>query len=148
MICIPVLPLGRSICVQASEVVSSSAALPLTDCGHRASNMQTPAPVRPQPLLFAEMRWLLVTGTGQVNVQHVARGCLKPSALAVLPSSSSGSSKTKNRPFHRIVDWFGLEVTLKIIYFQPRLPCHRQEHLPLNQVAQRPIPPSLEKVQG
>lgn len=77
MICIPVLPLGRSICVRASEAVSSSAALPLTDCGHRAPNMQTPAPLRAEPLVFAEMLWLRATGTGQENVQHVdGDGCI------------------------------------------------------------------------
>jgi len=35
---------------------------------------------------------------------------------------------------HRIIEWFGLEVTLKMICFQP--PCHEQGHLPLDQVAQ------------
>ena len=41
---------------------------------------------------------------------------------------------------------FGLEGTLKIIWFQP--PCHGQGHLPPHQVAQSPIQPSLEHCQG
>jgi len=47
---------------------------------------------------------------------------------------------------HRIIEWFGLEVTLKISWFQP--PCHEQGHLPLDQVAQSPIQPGLEHFQG
>ena len=47
---------------------------------------------------------------------------------------------------HRIIEWFGLEGTLKIIWFQP--PCHGQGHLPLDQVAQSPIQPGLEHCQG
>jgi len=35
---------------------------------------------------------------------------------------------------HRIIEWFGLEETLKIIWFQP--PCHQQGHLPPDQGAQ------------
>lgn len=35
---------------------------------------------------------------------------------------------------HIIIEWFGLEGTLKIIKFQP--PFHGQEHLPLDQVVQ------------
>jgi len=31
---------------------------------------------------------------------------------------------------HRITEWFGLEETLKIIWFQPL--CHEQGHLPLD----------------
>jgi len=45
-----------------------------------------------------------------------------------------------------ITEWFGLEGTLKIIYFQP--PCHGQGHLPLDQVAQSPIQPGLEGFGG
>jgi len=51
--------------------------------------------------------------------------------------------KTNN---HRIVEWFGLEGTLEIIYFQP--PGHGQGHLPPDQVAQSPIQPGLEHFQG
>uniref|UniRef100_A0A8C3PLQ6 Uncharacterized protein n=1 Tax=Calidris pygmaea TaxID=425635 RepID=A0A8C3PLQ6_9CHAR len=47
---------------------------------------------------------------------------------------------------HRIIEWFGLEGTLKIIEFQT--PCHGQGHLPLDQVAQSPIQPGLEHLQG
>jgi len=43
---------------------------------------------------------------------------------------------------HRIIEWFGLEGTLKIIWFQPS--CHEQGHLPLAQVAQSSIQPGLE----
>jgi len=48
--------------------------------------------------------------------------------------------------FHRIIEWFGLEGTLKIIRFQ--LPCHKEGHLLLDQVAQSPIQPGLEHCQG
>lgn len=47
---------------------------------------------------------------------------------------------------HWIIEWFGLEWTLKIIFFQS--PCHRQGHLQLHQVAQSPIDPGLEQFQG
>jgi len=46
---------------------------------------------------------------------------------------------------HRIIEWFGLEGTLKIIWFHP--PCHEQEHLPPDQVAQSSIQPGLEYCQ-
>jgi len=36
-------------------------------------------------------------------------------------------------PAHSIIEWFGLEGTLKIIWFQPS--CHGQGHLPPDQVA-------------
>ena len=45
----------------------------------------------------------------------------------------------------RIIEWFGLEGTIKIIQFQP--PHYRQGHLPLDQVAQSPIQPGLECLQ-
>jgi len=47
---------------------------------------------------------------------------------------------------HRIIEWFGFEETLKIIWFQP--PCHEQRHLPPDQVAQSSIQPGLEHCQG
>ena len=47
---------------------------------------------------------------------------------------------------HRIIEWFGLEGTLKIIWFQP--PCHQQGHLPPDQVAQSSVQPGLEPCQG
>jgi len=47
---------------------------------------------------------------------------------------------------HRIIDWFELEGTFKIIWFQP--PCHEQGHLPLDEVAQSSIQPGLEHCQG
>ena len=47
---------------------------------------------------------------------------------------------------YRIIEWFGLEGTLKIIWFQP--PCHEQEHLPPAQGAQSSIQPGLETCQG
>jgi len=37
----------------------------------------------------------------------------------------------------RIIEWFGLEGTLRIIWFQPS--CHEQGHLPPAQVAQSSI---------
>ena len=46
----------------------------------------------------------------------------------------------------KIIEWFGLERTFKIIYLQP--PCYRQEYLPLGQVAESPIQPGLECFQG
>jgi len=49
-------------------------------------------------------------------------------------------------PFHRIIEWFELEGTLNITWFQP--PCHEQGHLPLDQVAQSSIQPGLERFQG
>jgi len=48
---------------------------------------------------------------------------------------SFGSAQV--RVLHRIIEWFGLEGTLKIIWFQP--PCDEQGHLPLDQVAQSSI---------
>jgi len=47
---------------------------------------------------------------------------------------------------HRIIEWFELEGTLKVIQFQ--CPCNRWAHLPLDQVAQSPIQPGLEHCQG
>jgi len=47
---------------------------------------------------------------------------------------------------HRIIEWFGLAGTLKIIWFQP--PCHEQGHLPLDQVAQSSIQPGFEHFHG
>lgn len=41
-------------------------------------------------------------------------------------------------------DWFGLEGTLKVISFQ--LPCCGQGHLPLDQAAQGPTQPGLERI--
>ena len=46
----------------------------------------------------------------------------------------------------RIIEWFGLQGTLKIIWFQP--PWHGQGHLPLDQVAQSPNQLGLECFQG
>jgi len=40
------------------------------------------------------------------------------------------------------LEWFGLEGTLQVIWFQP--PCHEQGYLPLDQVAQSSIQPGLE----
>ena len=39
-----------------------------------------------------------------------------------------GLSVLKLVDSHRMIEWFGLEGTLKIIWFQP--PCHEQGHLP------------------
>ena len=47
---------------------------------------------------------------------------------------------------HRIIEWFGLEGTLKINAFQP--PCHEQGHRPPAQGAQSSIQPGLEPCQG
>ena len=62
--------------------------------------------------------------------------------LISLPSSWYGAV------FHiyRITEQFGYERTLKITEFQ--LPCPGQGHLPLDQVAQSPIQPGLEHLQG
>ena len=38
--------------------------------------------------------------------------------------------------YHRIIEWFGLKGTLKIICFQP--PCHEQGHLPLDRLLKAP----------
>ena len=46
----------------------------------------------------------------------------------------------------RIIEWQGLEGTLKPIWFQP--PCHEQGHLPPDQVAQSSIQPGLEHCKG
>jgi len=46
----------------------------------------------------------------------------------------------------RIIEYFGLEGTFKGHLVQP--PCNKQEHLPLDQVAQSPIQPDLECFQG
>ena len=42
----------------------------------------------------------------------------------------------------QMIEWFGLEGTFKIMYFQPQ--CYRQGRLPLDQVAHSPIQPGLE----
>jgi len=47
---------------------------------------------------------------------------------------------------HRIIEWFGLEGTLKIIWFQP--PCHEQGLLLPDQGAQSSVQPGLEHCQG
>jgi len=62
--------------------------------------------------------------------------CAKAPANCVFPLSQN----------HRIVEWFGLEGTLKIIWFQPL--CHGQGHLQLDQAAQSPLQPGLEHFQG
>lgn len=46
----------------------------------------------------------------------------------------------------KVIEWLRLEGTLKIIEFLP--PCHSQEQLPLEQVAQAIIQPGLEHIQG
>jgi len=46
----------------------------------------------------------------------------------------------------RIIEWFWLEGTLKVIWFQP--PCHEQGHLPPAEAAQSSIQPGLEQCQG
>jgi len=48
--------------------------------------------------------------------------------------------------FHRIIEWFRLEGTLKNTSFQT--PCHGQGHLSLDQAAQSHIQLALEHVQG
>ena len=52
--------------------------------------------------------------------------------------------QSRTKQYNRIIEWFGLEGTLKIIWVQP--PCHGQGHPPLDQVAQSPIQPGLEPV--
>ena len=46
---------------------------------------------------------------------------------------------------HRILEWLGLEGTLKIIKIQP--PCHMQGCQPPDEAAQGPIQPDLEYLQ-
>ena len=52
--------------------------------------------------------------------------------------------------YHRIIEWLGLEGTSSIIKLQP--PHHRQScqtpHLILDQAAQGPLQPGLERLQG
>jgi len=52
------------------------------------------------------------------------------------------AAQTKITRSHTITEWFGLELTLNLILFQP--PCHAQGHLPPDQVAQSSIQPGLE----
>jgi len=59
-------------------------------------------------------------------------------------SLSAGTHERKMQN-HRVIEWYGLEGTLKIIWFKP--PCHGQGHLPLDEVAQSPIQPGLEHSQ-
>ena len=49
-------------------------------------------------------------------------------------------------PKLRIIEWFGLEGILKIIWFQPLF--HEQVYLPLDQGAQSSIQSGLEHCQG
>ena len=45
-----------------------------------------------------------------------------------------------------IIEWFGLDETFNIIWFQH--PCYQQGHLPLDQVVQSPIQPGLGHLTG
>jgi len=63
---------------------------------------------------------------------------------AVLPSRES--SKAAQLGCHRIIECFGLEGTFRGHLAQP--PCSEQGHLQLNQVAQSPVQPGLERFQG
>ena len=63
---------------------------------------------------------------------------LRATSPVVLPASPPWN--------HRIIEWFGLEGTLKLMWFQP--PCHEQGHLPPAQVAQSSVQPGLEHCQG
>ncbi|TRZ25652.1 hypothetical protein HGM15179_001463, partial [Zosterops borbonicus] len=47
---------------------------------------------------------------------------------------------------HKIIERFGLEETLKVMYFKP--PYHGQGNLSLDQVTQSPIQPDLGHLQG
>jgi len=49
-------------------------------------------------------------------------------------------------PLLAIIEWFGLEGTLMIIWFHPL--CHGQGYLPLDQAAQSSIQPGLGHCQG
>jgi len=51
----------------------------------------------------------------------------------------------KSDAAYRITEWFGLEGTLKIFWFQP--PRHEHGHLPPDQVAQSSIQPGLQHFQ-
>ena len=89
--------------------------------------------------LLTPHSWEGAPGTGQSTLQGAVASQTKK-LLRVFSSSlglscphpqAPGGTESQN---HRIIEWFGLEGTLKIIWFQP--PCHEQGHLPLDQVAQ------------
>jgi len=63
-----------------------------------------------------------------------------------LESKREKQLESENYKYYRIIEWFGLDGTLKIIWFQS--PCHEQGHPPLDQVAQSSIQPGLEQFQG
>jgi len=67
-------------------------------------------------------------------------------ACAICPAARVMPRRAQSRHFFlRITEWFVLEGTLKIVWFQP--PCHEQGHLPPDQVAQSSIQPGLEHCQ-
>jgi len=68
-------------------------------------------------------------GCAELGLSHVL-------IYQTLSNRRPGDEQHKNKfsYFHRIIEWFGLEGTLKIIWFQP--PCHEQGHLPPDQVVQ------------
>ena len=72
-----------------------------------------------------------------------SRPSISPGSACAEGGRRKGGLQRRN---HRIIEWFGLEGTLKITWFQP--PCHEQVHLPLDQVAQSSIQRGLEHCQG
>ena len=78
-----------------------------------------------------------------VRVLHEVSGSLQFSAVLPELRQTANSVNVRN---HSITEWFGLEGTLKIVWFQP--PCHEQGHLPPAQGAQSSIQPGLERCQG
>jgi len=70
-----------------------------------------------------------------------------PEALSNMWILLPALQKDRNYQQHgKIIEWFGLEGTLKTTKFQ--CPCHGQGHLPLDQVAKSLIQPGLEHCQG
>jgi len=62
-----------------------------------------------------------------------------PAGTVKKKNQFEGSGRERN---HRIIEWFGLEGTLKLIWLH--LPCHQQGRLPPVQGAQSSIQPGLE----
>ena len=74
---------------------------------------------------------------------HILSSLPKPVIICYNPILLHTITESEN---YEIIEWFGLEGTLKIIWFQS--PCHGQAHLPPDQVAQSPIQSGLEQCQG
>jgi len=113
---------------------------------HKATaNIIEPTGESDNPLRFTS--GLVVALDIDATLEHVQdpQGTVKVQVSSHLPETQMGLCLTGSL-FHRIIEWFGLEGTLKIIWFQP--PCHEQGHLPPDQAAQSSIQPGLEHCQG